>query len=67
NAHRALYQTRRRVHTVTLEELRDVVDVWVEAALNLSEIDLRKMLRLAAAQERRVAAGGHAPFAVAAE
>ncbi len=55
NAHRALFETRRRVEPVTIEELRHVVDGWAEAALNLGEADLRKMLRLAAAQDRRVA------------
>jgi len=55
NAHRAIYQARRRVNPVTREELFDVVDIWVDAALNLGEADLRKMLRLAAAQDRRLA------------
>ncbi|WP_043830040.1 crotonase/enoyl-CoA hydratase family protein [Muricoccus aerilatus] len=55
NAHRALYETRRRVEPVTLHELRHVVDGWAEAALNLGEADLRKMLRLAGAQDRRMA------------
>ncbi|MFC7736147.1 crotonase/enoyl-CoA hydratase family protein [Roseomonas sp. GCM10028921] len=55
NAHRALFETRRRVEPVTLDELRHVVDGWAEAALNLGEADLRKMLRLAGAQDRRVA------------
>lgn len=65
NAHRAIFQARRRVNPVTLEELRDVVDIWVEAALNLTEMDIKKMLRLTAAQERRMA--GTAPLAMAAE
>lgn len=55
NAHRALFETRRRVEPVTLHELRHVVDGWAEAALNLGEGDLRKMLRLAGAQDRRIA------------
>jgi DSF synthase len=54
NAHRASYQARRRVNPVTLEELRDVVDIWAEAALNLTEADLHKMDRLRAAQDRRL-------------
>ncbi len=58
NAHLATYQARRRVNPVTLEELRDVVDIWASAALNLTEFDLRKMARLAAAQDRRCAAPG---------
>ncbi len=56
NAHRAIYETRRRVDPVTLDELRHVVDGWAEAALQLGDSDLRKMMRLAAAQDRRLAA-----------
>ena len=69
NAHRAVFQARRRVNPVTLDELRDVVDIWVEAALNLTEMDIKKMLRLTAAQERRMASNtpASAPFAMAAE
>ncbi|GGC90082.1 crotonase/enoyl-CoA hydratase family protein [Chelatococcus reniformis] len=55
NAHQAVYRARRRVNPVTLEELIDVVDIWAEAALNLTEADLRKMDRLCAAQNRRLA------------
>ena len=53
NAYRAVYQARKRVNPVTFEELRDVTDIWVEAALGLSESDLRRMARLTAAQDRR--------------
>ena len=56
NAYRSVFQARRKVNPVTLEELRDVVDLWAEAALNLGESDLRKMDRLVAAQDRRCAA-----------
>jgi DSF synthase len=52
NAHVAMARTRRRVHCVTYEELRDVVDIWVSAALELTEHDLRVMERLARAQDR---------------
>ncbi len=38
NAHRALIQARRRVNPITLGELRDVVDIWADACLGLSEI-----------------------------
>jgi DSF synthase len=53
NAQVAFYRARRRVNAVTYDELKDVVDIWVEAALNVTEADLRKMERLAAAQVRR--------------
>jgi DSF synthase len=68
NAHQATMRARRRVNPVTLEELRDVVDIWAEAALNLTEADLRKMDRLCAAQDRRLAAArAAAPAMMAAE
>ncbi|MCK8784074.1 crotonase/enoyl-CoA hydratase family protein [Roseomonas sp. NAR14] len=66
NAHQAVLQARRRVNPVTLDELRDVVDIWVEAALRLEEPDLRKMVRLTQAQDRRRAAV-NASLMVAAE
>ena len=65
NAHSAIYAARRRVSPVTLNELRDVADIWVDAAMLLPEQDLRRMAHIAAAQDRnrrRVAAS-----AVAAE
>ena len=52
NAHSAMFKARRRVNPVTLEELRDVTDIWVDAALRLTEQDLRRMSHLAAAQDR---------------
>lgn len=58
NAHRAIYRSKRRVNPVTYEELRDIVDIWVDAALELGEADLRKMIRLTSAQGRRMGAGG---------
>lgn len=42
----------RRVEGVSLAELRDVVDHWADAALQLREQDLKLMHRLAAAQQR---------------
>ncbi len=52
----AVYRTRRRVNPVSLAELRDVTDIWVETAMRLGESDLKRMLRLTAAQDRRHAA-----------
>lgn len=57
NAHRAIYRSKRRVNPLTYEELRDIVDIWVDAALELGEADLRKMTRLTSAQSRRMAVG----------
>lgn len=53
NVDRALYRTRRRVNAVPYEELLDIAEIWVETALELDDADIRKMLRLAEAQERR--------------
>ncbi|WP_239478748.1 crotonase/enoyl-CoA hydratase family protein [Lichenicola cladoniae] len=66
NAHHALLRARRRVNAITEQELRDVVEIWVDAALQLGEPDLRKMERLVAAQRRRLMAMEPA-HAVAAE
>jgi DSF synthase len=52
----ALKRVRRRSDSVTRAELVDIVDVWVELALELSEADLRRMDCLARHQERRRAA-----------
>ncbi|NBW74756.1 MAG: enoyl-CoA hydratase [Sphingomonadaceae bacterium] len=42
----------RRANDVSLAELRDIVDHWADAALQLREQDLKLMLRLAGAQAR---------------
>ncbi len=49
----ALAQVRRRCQPLTYEELVDVTDLWVDTAMELDEADLRRMERLAAAQQRR--------------
>lgn len=49
----AVFEASRRVNPVTYDELRDIALMWVDTALALTESDLRKMERLAAAQERR--------------
>lgn len=66
NSQQALLRTRRRVVPITEAELRDVVEIWVEAAMQLGEAELRKMDRLVSAQRRRLAAM-EAAHAVAAE
>ena len=56
NSEHAVYRVRQAVHPIRYEELCEVGDVWVEAALRLSEADLRKMERITLSQERRWAA-----------
>jgi DSF synthase len=46
----ALAAVRRRVHQITYEELEDIVDVWVDAALRLNPRDLKLMQRLVSRQ-----------------
>jgi DSF synthase len=52
-AHAAVRQARQIVQPLAFEELTRIADLWVDAALKLTDADLRKMLRLAAAQDRR--------------
>ncbi|MEW4466658.1 crotonase/enoyl-CoA hydratase family protein [Parasphingorhabdus sp. JC815] len=54
HAERAVYKARRLANPVTIDELLDITDMWAETALYLEEADVRKMERLAMAQERRI-------------
>lgn len=56
----AIQRAARRVMPLDYDELRDVTEYWIDAALNLTESDMRKMERLASAQDRKVAAAGSA-------
>jgi DSF synthase len=53
NGMQAVYRARQFVHPVTREELDGIVGLWVDAALRLSERDLKMMNRLVRAQIRR--------------
>jgi DSF synthase len=50
NGMAALAATRRRVHSLTFEELLDVVQIWVDAALRINLRDLKLMQRLVSRQ-----------------
>jgi DSF synthase len=52
-AYRSVYRIRQRFAPVTYEELIDIANIWVDAALALTDSDIKKMRRLAAAQARR--------------
>ncbi len=54
HAERAVYKARRLSNPVTIDELLEITDMWAETALHLEEVDVRKMERLAAAQQRRI-------------
>jgi len=62
NGMQAMFRARQFVHPVTREELDGIVELWVDAALRLSERELKMMHRLARAQIRRLESG---PFAQA--
>lgn len=51
---RAIYCARQRVNPLTLAELRDITDLWVESVMKLAPTDLRRMRLLQAAQARRL-------------
>jgi len=52
----ALFRAGRRAAPIAYAELRDITEIWVDAALNVSDADLRKMERLTAAQDKRMIA-----------
>jgi len=54
NMHRAMKKVKDRVNPVTYEELMDVTTVWVEAALQLPQANIRTMERLVKAQTHRM-------------
>ncbi len=47
----AVGKVRRRIAPLTIEELRDVTDIWVESVMGLAPINLRKMEMLAQSQD----------------
>jgi DSF synthase len=53
-ARQAIYRARQRTNPVTLTELRDITEIWVETAMRLSDVDLRRMKHLQSAQNRRL-------------
>ena len=53
-AERAVYLARRASDPVELDELLRITNIWAETAMTLTEADVRKMERLADAQERRI-------------
>lgn len=53
-AERAVYLARRATTPVELEELLRITHIWAETAMTLTDADIRKMEKLADAQERRI-------------
>lgn len=55
NTRVAIHQSRDRVNPITMDELRDIVDIWVDLAMQTDEESLRVMQRLVRAQNRKLA------------
>ncbi|HYG85654.1 MAG TPA: crotonase/enoyl-CoA hydratase family protein [Azospirillum sp.] len=55
NTWRAVIEARRIVQPVHLEELHAIARVWTDLALELTDADLRRMVRLVGAQDKRLA------------
>jgi DSF synthase len=56
NGHRGIYQASALVAPISLVELEAVVEIWADAALCLTDTDLKLMKRLVEAQSRLAAA-----------
>jgi DSF synthase len=54
NSFQAINRAKQRVNPLTLEELYDIVEIWVDAALRLDERNLKVMERLVRAQNSKV-------------
>jgi DSF synthase len=54
NSFQAIQRAKQRVNPLTVEELYDITEIWVDAALRLRERDLKIMERLVRAQNRKV-------------
>lgn len=52
NSRLAIRQVRERVAPISYEELLDIVEIWVDTALQLTPRDLRTMRRIVNAQSR---------------
>ena len=53
NGMRAMYQSRHHTHPITYGELMKITEIWVDAALQLEDRDLRMMSRLVRAQMKQ--------------
>ena len=54
NGHLAMDSAKKIINPITYEKLMDVCDIWIDAAMNLSEKDLSVIKRLVRAQERKI-------------
>lgn len=66
NGYIAVQKVRHRFNPVTYQELIDITGIWVDAALQLGEKDLRVMDRFVRSQQKLFEKGGQAQRPVAA-
>jgi DSF synthase len=57
NGYRAFRQAKQHCNPVTYEELKNITTLWADAAMNLTDKDLRMMKRLVARQSSKVGHG----------
>jgi len=65
NSFQAIQRAKQRVNPLTVEELYEITEIWVDAALRLKERDLKIMERLVRAQNRKVTEPVMAELAIA--
>jgi DSF synthase len=56
NSFQAINKAKQRVNPLTFEELNEIVEIWVDAALRLDERNLKVMERLVRAQNSKIGA-----------
>lgn len=54
NAYKTLRKAKRRISPMPYEELKDIVDLWVDSVFQLTEKELRMMQKLVDRQNKRV-------------
>lgn len=54
NSFQAINRAKQRVNPLTIEELYDITEIWVDAALRLDERNLKVMERLVRAQNTKI-------------
>ena len=54
NSYQAIHKVRQLIHPLHYDELLQVAKIWLDAAMRLSERDLRVMERIAQSQEKLV-------------
>jgi DSF synthase len=55
NSFQAINRAKQRVNPLTIDELYDITNIWVDAALRLDERNLKVMERLVRAQNSKIA------------